>query len=146
MAVVTPLNNFLGPEGDTVTVDKQLLNTEYWTRMGGLAATKCVRCMQWWCCVFVLGLEFREVASKGPLDILIRELCKITGVLWILSRVHTLVLSLSLTLCLCVFGLYDQISFSFSPVHTHTHTSSSFKHMMGGGGDCPCRLCPVRNA
>jgi hypothetical protein len=34
MAVVTPLNNlmmitskFLGPEGDTVTVDKQLLNT-----------------------------------------------------------------------------------------------------------------------
>ena len=30
MAVVTPLNNFLGPEGDTVTVDKQLLNTEYW--------------------------------------------------------------------------------------------------------------------
>ena len=30
MAVVTPLNNFLGPEGDTVTVDEQLLNTEYW--------------------------------------------------------------------------------------------------------------------
>ena len=29
MAVVIPLNNFLGPEGDTVTVDKQLLNTEY---------------------------------------------------------------------------------------------------------------------
>ena len=29
MAVVTPLSNFLGPEGDTVTVDKQLLNTEY---------------------------------------------------------------------------------------------------------------------
>ena len=29
MAVVTPLNNFLGPEGDTVTVDEQLLNTEY---------------------------------------------------------------------------------------------------------------------
>jgi len=29
MVVVTPLNNFLGPEGDTVTVDKQLLNTEY---------------------------------------------------------------------------------------------------------------------
>ena len=28
MAVVTPLNNFLGPEGDTVTVDEQLLNTE----------------------------------------------------------------------------------------------------------------------
>ena len=24
MAVVTPLNNFLGPEGDTVTADKQL--------------------------------------------------------------------------------------------------------------------------
>ena len=24
------------------------------------------------------GLEFREVASKGPLDALIRELCKIT--------------------------------------------------------------------
>ena len=31
MAVVTPLNNFLGPEGDTVTMDEQLLNTEYWT-------------------------------------------------------------------------------------------------------------------
>jgi hypothetical protein len=29
MVVVTPLNNFLGPEGDTVTVDEQLLNTEY---------------------------------------------------------------------------------------------------------------------
>ena len=29
VAVVTPLNNFLGPEGDTVTVDEQLLNTEY---------------------------------------------------------------------------------------------------------------------
>jgi hypothetical protein len=29
MAVVTPLNNFLGPEGDTVTVDEQLLNTQY---------------------------------------------------------------------------------------------------------------------
>jgi hypothetical protein len=29
MTVVTPLNNFLGPEGDTVTVDEQLLNTEY---------------------------------------------------------------------------------------------------------------------
>jgi len=26
---VTPLNNFLGPEGDTVTMDEQLLNTEY---------------------------------------------------------------------------------------------------------------------
>jgi chitodextrinase len=33
MAVVTPLNNFLGPEGDTVTVDEQLLNTEYWTHI-----------------------------------------------------------------------------------------------------------------
>jgi hypothetical protein len=29
MAVVTPLNNPGGPEGDTVTVDTQLLNTEY---------------------------------------------------------------------------------------------------------------------
>jgi hypothetical protein len=29
MAVVTPLNNFLGSEGDTVTVDEQLLNTQY---------------------------------------------------------------------------------------------------------------------
>ena len=29
MAVVTPLNNPGGPEGDTVTVDEQLLNTEY---------------------------------------------------------------------------------------------------------------------
>ena len=28
VAVVTPLNNFLGPEGDTVTMDEQLLNTE----------------------------------------------------------------------------------------------------------------------
>jgi hypothetical protein len=36
MAVVTPLNNFLGPEGDTVTVDKQLLNTEYWTGVSNL--------------------------------------------------------------------------------------------------------------
>jgi len=35
MAVVTPLNNFLGPEGDTVTVDEQLLNTEYWHRGSG---------------------------------------------------------------------------------------------------------------
>jgi hypothetical protein len=35
MAVVTPLNNFLGPEGDTVTVDKQLLNTEYWEEESG---------------------------------------------------------------------------------------------------------------
>jgi hypothetical protein len=60
--------------------------------------------------------KFREVASKGPLDALIRELCKMTGVLWILSRAHALVLSLSLTLCLCVFDVYDQISFSFSPV------------------------------
>jgi hypothetical protein len=30
MAVVIPLNNPGGPEGDTVTVDEQLLNTEYW--------------------------------------------------------------------------------------------------------------------
>ncbi len=30
MAVVPPLNNFMGPEGDTVTVAQQLLNTEYW--------------------------------------------------------------------------------------------------------------------
>ena len=30
MAVVPPLNNFMGPEGDTVTVAEQLLNTEYW--------------------------------------------------------------------------------------------------------------------
>jgi hypothetical protein len=29
MAVVIPLNHFMGPEGDTVTVDEQLLNTEY---------------------------------------------------------------------------------------------------------------------
>ena len=29
MAVVTPFNNPGGPEGDTVTVDEQLLNTEY---------------------------------------------------------------------------------------------------------------------
>ena len=29
VAVVTPLNNFMGPEGDTVTVAQQLLNTEY---------------------------------------------------------------------------------------------------------------------
>jgi hypothetical protein len=38
VAVVTPLNNFLGPEGDTVTMDEQLLNTEYWSR-GNLAMT-----------------------------------------------------------------------------------------------------------
>ena len=37
MAIVTPLNNPGGPEGDTVTVDEQLLNTEYWrTRLGDL--------------------------------------------------------------------------------------------------------------
>jgi predicted membrane channel-forming protein YqfA (hemolysin III family) len=43
-------------------------------------AGECVRCMQWLCCVFGMdtGLKFREVASKGPLDVLIRELCKIT--------------------------------------------------------------------
>ena len=29
MAVVTPLNNPGGPEGDTVTVAEKLLNTEY---------------------------------------------------------------------------------------------------------------------
>ena len=29
MAVVPPLNNFMGPEGVTVTVAQQLLNTEY---------------------------------------------------------------------------------------------------------------------
>ena len=29
MAVVIPLNNPGGPEGDTVTVDEKLLNTEY---------------------------------------------------------------------------------------------------------------------
>ena len=34
MAVVPPLNNFLGPEGDTVTVAEQLLNT-------ALASTTC---------------------------------------------------------------------------------------------------------
>jgi hypothetical protein len=30
MAVVTPLNNFMGPEGDTVTADKHysILNTQ----------------------------------------------------------------------------------------------------------------------
>jgi len=33
MAVVTPLNNPGGPEGDTVTVVTQLLNTEYSTRL-----------------------------------------------------------------------------------------------------------------
>ena len=35
MAIVTPLNNFLGPEGDTVTVAEQLLNTEYCARGAG---------------------------------------------------------------------------------------------------------------
>ena len=29
MGVDPPLNNFMGPEGDTVTVAEQLLNTEY---------------------------------------------------------------------------------------------------------------------
>jgi hypothetical protein len=38
MAVVPPLNNFLGPEGDTVTVAEQLLNTEY-SCQGNLART-----------------------------------------------------------------------------------------------------------
>jgi hypothetical protein len=38
MAVVTPLNNFLGPEGDTVTVDEQLLNTQYSNMCAGLFA------------------------------------------------------------------------------------------------------------
>ena len=38
MAVVTPLNNFLGPEGDTVTVDKQLLNTEYYDSKDAVTA------------------------------------------------------------------------------------------------------------
>ncbi len=32
MAVVTPLNNPGGPEGDTVTVAEKLLNTEYWAK------------------------------------------------------------------------------------------------------------------
>ena len=36
MAVVTPLNHFMGPEGDTVTVDEQLLNTEYCVTDNGL--------------------------------------------------------------------------------------------------------------
>ena len=38
MAVVTPLNNPGGPEGDTVTVDEQLLNTEY--RVGSTLVVK----------------------------------------------------------------------------------------------------------
>jgi hypothetical protein len=41
MAVVTPLNNPGGPEGDTVTVDEQLLNTEYcvyWPETSGSSA------------------------------------------------------------------------------------------------------------
>ena len=38
-----------------------------------------VRYVLWGCVVGDnTGLEFREVASKGPLDALIRELCKIT--------------------------------------------------------------------
>ena len=32
MAVVTPLNNFLGPEGDTVTVPSPLLSPKSYTR------------------------------------------------------------------------------------------------------------------
>ncbi len=40
MAVVTPLNNFLGPEGDTVTVDEQLLNTEYAAEPGAPQAPR----------------------------------------------------------------------------------------------------------
>ncbi len=36
MAVVTPLNNFMGPEGDTVTADKHysILNTHPQTMRG----------------------------------------------------------------------------------------------------------------
>jgi hypothetical protein len=40
MAVVTPLNNPGGPEGDTVTVDEQLLNTEYWCGGGSINSVK----------------------------------------------------------------------------------------------------------
>jgi hypothetical protein len=49
--------------------------------MGGwVVQRKCVRCMQWLCCVFGIdtGLKFPEVASKGQIDVLIREMCKIT--------------------------------------------------------------------
>ena len=55
---------------------------------GGVVANKCVRCMQWWCCVFVFGLEFREVASKGPLDVLIRAFISglVTVSLWIFGE------------------------------------------------------------
>ena len=45
------------------------------TRMGGgwVALMGCVRCMQWLCCVFGVdtGLKFREVASRGPLSVLL---------------------------------------------------------------------------
>jgi len=47
------------------------------------AQRKYVRCMPWLCCG-----QFREVASKGPLSVLLY----------------------------CEFFVYDQISFSFSPV------------------------------
>ena len=49
MAVVTPLNNFLGPEGDTVTVDEQLLNTQYsnpWRYARGRFTSGCSRTSQ----------------------------------------------------------------------------------------------------
>ena len=42
MAVVIPLNHFMGPEGDTVTVDEQLLNTEYCGNEKGCLRSRCL--------------------------------------------------------------------------------------------------------
>jgi hypothetical protein len=44
MAVVPPLNNFMGPEGDTVTVAEQLLNTEYCNSQGNLCPVAYYSC------------------------------------------------------------------------------------------------------
>jgi hypothetical protein len=59
MAVVTPLNNFLGPEGDTVTVDEQLLNTQYQL---GKRAKDMDNLPLWMCCdieTFLTNLDLQ---------------------------------------------------------------------------------------
>ena len=47
MAVVTPLNNPGGPEGDTVTMAEQLLNTEYWVAGAAAAGLRRMPCGRW---------------------------------------------------------------------------------------------------
>ena len=36
----------------------------YTLRGGWMAASRCVRCMQWWCCVFVLG-HWQSLANRS---------------------------------------------------------------------------------